>query len=119
MIRAAEERRPVSPASASLRSRRGKIPASRYASATGVGDDPPREATGHKPAARTISIGTAGHERTTVPAPCLESATGITNASNAAVSTAMGEVVMISDDSVGSQLFDCCMVVSQPVAVNE
>ena len=32
---------------------------------------------------------------------------------------AMGAMVMISDDSVDSQFFDCCMAVSQPVAINE
>src|SRR6185295_2458619 len=79
---------------------------------------------GTRPAARMISIGTDGHEMTTPRPSCFASSSAsmpaaITDSSNAAVSTAMGIVVIVSNDSVDSQLLNHRPAVSQPFAVNE
>src|SRR3954469_15563570 len=104
-IDAALERPPASKASAKLRSLLGKIPGSRYASAIGVAEKPPRAKIGTKPAARTISIGTDGHAMAT-PRPFASIAAALTDSLNAAVSISIGRIVMASDDPLGAQLFD-------------
>ena len=76
---------------------------------------------GRSPAARMISIGTDGHERTTAGRSAVgkQSRELVNVASKAAVSVAMAEVVMMSDHSVSAQLLDGCLTISQPLAIDE
>src|SRR5262245_21716525 len=119
-MRAAPERVPVRAASTRRLSRLGNISGSRCSSAMGVAVELPREIMGRNPAARMISIGTDGHEKTTAgrlgsPGRSRQ----VNESSKEAVSLAMAEVVMMSDDSVGAQLFDAGLPITQPLTIHE
>src|SRR5689334_23094074 len=120
-MRATCDKCPVIAASTRCRSRLGKMSASRWASAAGVAVGAPLATTGRSPAARTISIGTDGHEViTTDSSPCAMGPAPGDEFSKAAVRVAMALVTLsLSDDAVCVKLLDAVDAVSEPVAVDE